>query len=96
MADQYDNSPLAWLKRVYETQDDEISCDECKELISQYVQLELDTGEAARRVPRLVHHLNQCPACWDTYQILRELARLEAEGRLPDVPELIKRLKYDE
>jgi hypothetical protein len=47
-------------------------------------------------MPQLVHHLNQCPACWDTYQILRELAQLEAHSELPEVDELIEWLKGDE
>ena len=96
MAEEFDTSPLTWLKRVLETRDEEISCAECQILVSQYVDLELETGEAGAPLPELVHHINQCPACWDTYQLLRELARLEAQGGSPDVQELSERLKRDE
>lgn len=95
MAEEFDASPLAWLKRVLDTRDEEIDCTECQDLVSQYIDLELETGEAAAHIPQLSHHLDQCPACWETYQILLELAQLEVQGGLPDVQALIERLKRD-
>jgi len=96
VAKEFDPSPLAWLKRVLDTRTDEITCTECQNLVSQYVQIELETGEAAARIPQLAHHLEQCPACWETYLVLLDLARLEAQGGLPDVQELRDRLTRDE
>ena len=93
MTEEFDGSPLAWLKRVLETQEEEIDCLECLDLVSQYVDLELETGKATARMPALVHHLNQCQACWETYQMLRELAQLEAQDSLPTMKELAERLK---
>ena len=89
-------SNLAWMKRVLETQDEEITCNECQDLVSQYVHIELETGQAAAHLPQLAQHLNQCPACWESYQMLIELARLEAEGGLPNVQELKEWLERDE
>lgn len=96
MAEEFDPSPLTWLKRVLETQEDEITCTECQTLVSPYVQIEMETGQAAAHIPQLAHHLTQCPACWETYQLLLELARLEDQGELPDLQELRKRLASDE
>jgi hypothetical protein len=93
MAEKFDGSPLAWIKRVLETRNDEISCTQCQDLVSGFVDMELESGEAAVRMPQLVRHLGQCPACWDTYQVLRELAQLEGRGELPSIEELVKRLK---
>ena len=95
MAEEFDASPLAWLKRVLETQDDEISCTDCLNLISQFVDLELETGQGTARLPQLVHHLKQCPGCWDTYQVLQEVAHLEARGEFPPIQELVKLLNKD-
>lgn len=95
MAEEFNASPLAWLKRVLETQDDEISCTECQDLVSEYVNIELETGNAAAQIPQLAYHLDQCPACWESYQVLRKLAQLEAHGGLPEVEELAERLKKD-
>lgn len=77
-----------WLKRVQETQDEEISCSECLDQVSQYVDLELATGQAARRMPQLKHHLDQCKVCSEEYQVLRDLAHLEVEDDLPTNEEL--------
>jgi hypothetical protein len=96
MAHEFDPSPLAWLERVYETQEDEISCLECQHLVSEYVDLELENVEAGERLPQLAQHLNQCPACWETHEILLELARLETGGELPEVEELAKRVKNNQ
>ena len=71
------------LRRVWETEDEEISCTECFDLVPQYVDLEI-AGEAAdKKVPRLRQHLDQCVVCREEYETLRDFVRLEAEGRLP-------------
>ena len=72
-----------FLRRVWATEDEEISCTECFDLMPQYVDLEV-AGEAAdKKVPRLRQHLDQCAACREEYETLRDLVRLEAEGDLP-------------
>lgn len=84
---------LSWIKRVQATQEEEINCSECLDQVSQYVDLELATGEAAQRMPRVKHHLDQCQVCCEEYQVLRDLARLEAGEDLPTNAELLDRLK---
>jgi hypothetical protein len=84
-----------WLKRVQETQDEEISCSECLDQVSQYVDLELATGEADQHMPQLRQHLDQCQVCSEEYQVLRGLARLEAENDLPSQEELAGKLTKD-
>ena len=76
------------LRRVWETEDDEISCTECFDLVPQYVDLEIAGESADKTVPRLRQHLNQCGVCREEYETLRDLVRLEAEGRLPSSDEL--------
>ena len=78
---------------MWETQDEEISCSECVDLLPQYVDLELGTGGAEQGLSRLKHHLDQCKACRDDYLALRDLARMEAEGRPSSVEELKDSLK---
>ena len=82
-----------WVKRILDTQDDEINCSTCLDQVSQYVDLELSHGNAAERMPQVKQHLDQCGVCFDEYQVLRELARLENEGRSPSNDELTDRLK---
>lgn len=82
-----------WLKRIRDTRVDEIDCSACLDRISAYVDLELSTGDAAQRMPEVRQHVDQCGVCFDEYQVLRDLARLEREGDTPSTDELIERLK---
>lgn len=70
----------AWLRNIYHTQDAEISCTECFDLVSGFVELELAGMDAAARLPRVVQHLGQCKACRDEYELLRDLAREETRN----------------
>jgi predicted anti-sigma-YlaC factor YlaD len=77
-----------WLQTLAQTQDEEISCTECFELVSVFVDLEL-AGEAPQvKLPQLQQHLTHCPACRAEYEILRDLRQLEEEGRAPSLEEL--------
>ncbi|MCC6188466.1 MAG: hypothetical protein IT318_05500 [Anaerolineales bacterium] len=72
------------LRQLAETQDEELSCSECFEQLSDYVDLELAGQPVAERLPALGQHLAQCGVCRDEYQVLRELARMAASGDLPE------------
>lgn len=52
----------------------EVGCDECFELLDQYVDLEIDGEDAAARLPRAHAHFQGCPVCRDEYESLLELA----------------------
>ena len=78
----------AWLRNIYETQDVEISCTECFDLVSRFVELETSGQDAVVELPQVKQHLDQCRACRDEYEILRDLARFENEGGPPSVDDL--------
>jgi hypothetical protein len=77
-----------WLKNIYKTQDEEISCTECFDLVSPYVELEATGKDAATKLPQVKQHLEQCRACREEYEALREVRRLEDEGDLPSLDDL--------
>ena len=77
-----------WLENIQNTQDEEISCSECFDLISHFVEVELSGQNAAARMPQLKQHLNQCPACRAEYKTLHDLQDLENKGDLPSVNDL--------
>jgi hypothetical protein len=84
-----EQSPLRDLwRRLAETQEHELSCSECFELVSPYVDLEIAGEPAGERLPRLKQHLAQCGVCREEYETLRDLARLDADDRLPSLDEL--------
>ena len=51
----------------------EVSCEECFELLDQYVDLELAGEDADRRLPGMREHLQGCPACREDHESLRDL-----------------------
>lgn len=77
-----------WLKNIYETQEEEISCTECFDLVSPFVELEASGQDAAAKLPQVKQHLAQCRACREEYETLREMRRLEDEGNLPSLDDL--------
>jgi hypothetical protein len=77
-----------WLKNIYATRENEISCSECFDLVSRFVEMELAGEDADARMPELRHHLNQCRACRDEYEALRDLQQLEENGELPSPDDL--------
>ncbi len=77
-----------WLKNICETREEEISCTECFDLVSPFVELEVAGQDAAARMPELKQHLDQCRACRDEYESLRDLRLLEEKGEFPSLDDL--------
>jgi predicted anti-sigma-YlaC factor YlaD len=51
----------------------EVSCEECFELLDQYVDLEVAGADADARIPGMQAHLQGCPACREDHDSLFEL-----------------------
>ena len=77
-----------WLQDIYHTQDEEISCSECLDLVSGFVDIELSGEDPAAKMPQLKQHLTQCVACQAEYETLRDLARLAKDDQLPSLDDL--------
>lgn len=77
-----------WLRNIYETREEEISCTECFELVSPFVELELSGQDAAAKIPQVKQHLDQCRACRDEYEALRDLRLLEEERGMPSLDDI--------
>jgi hypothetical protein len=57
---------------------DSRSCEQCFELLDQYVDLEVAGADADAHLPGLRAHLDGCPACREDHESL--LALVSAEG----------------
>jgi hypothetical protein len=57
---------------------EQVSCDQCFELLDEYVELEVAGVDADARLPGLRTHLDGCPACREDHESL--LALIAAEG----------------
>ena len=65
------------LKRLLGPDGYEVGCDECFELLDEYVELELSGADADSRLPGLGTHLEGCPACREEHDSLLALASRE-------------------
>ena len=78
----------SWLQNIFDTQDEEISCTECFDLVSRYVELELSGEDPADKMPQVIQHLHQCAVCREEYETLRDVRRFEDEGGALSVDDL--------
>jgi hypothetical protein len=51
----------------------ELTCDECFDMLDEYVELELAGADADARIPGMRNHLDGCPACREEHESLRAL-----------------------
>ncbi|HEY3018549.1 MAG TPA: hypothetical protein VGJ32_00060 [Solirubrobacteraceae bacterium] len=58
----------------------EVTCEQCFELLDEYVELELAGEDADARLPGMREHLQGCPACREDHESLRDLVALEREA----------------
>jgi hypothetical protein len=62
----------ALLDRLLGPGEHEVTCDECFELLDQYVDLEAQGDDADTRLPGMRAHLHGCPACREEHESLLE------------------------
>jgi anti-sigma factor RsiW len=55
----------------------QVTCDECFDLLDQYVDLEVAGEDANARIPGMAAHLEGCPACHEEHESLRALVSAE-------------------
>jgi hypothetical protein len=65
------------LERVLGPTGLEVTCDECFELLDEYVELELSGADADRQLPGVRTHFDGCPACREDHESLRDLVTAE-------------------
>ena len=56
----------------------QVTCEECFELLDEYVDLELAGADADARIPGMSAHLAGCPACNEDHESLRALVASES------------------
>ncbi len=70
------------IRRLLGPRGPEVTCEECFELLDEYVDLELAGADAERRLPGLREHLEGCPACREDHESLRDFVRLQGANPL--------------
>jgi len=69
------------LTRLLGPSGQEVACEECFELLDEYVELELAGEDADRRLPGMREHLQGCPACNEDHESLLAFVQLEHATR---------------
>ena len=67
-----DNDPKI-LRRLLGPSEPELTCEQCFDRLDRYVELELSSADADRRVPGMRAHLEGCQACSEEHASLRAL-----------------------
>ena len=68
-----DDRRRALLSGLLGPADPEVTCEQCFELLDEYVDLELAGHDAPARLPGMREHLEGCPACREDHESLRAL-----------------------
>jgi hypothetical protein len=84
-----------WLDKVYDPVEKDISCRELVERLPAYVDAFVRNQNPNGEFTDLQEHLAGCPDCSELYNELIHVAALEADGRLPELDELVADLAFD-
>jgi hypothetical protein len=66
------------LERVLGPTGLEVTCEQCFELLDEYVELEVAGADPDAHLPGLRNHLDVCPACREDHESLRALVVADA------------------
>ena len=72
-----DDRTRTLLDRLLGPDGPEVSCEDCFELLDQYVDLEVDGADADARIPGMAAHLQGCPACGEDHDSLLAFVRAD-------------------
>ncbi len=84
---------IQWLERTYATAETEMDCDHLQAILAALVEFEIAGGDLAADFPQTAAHLAQCPDCAEEYQALLQVAKIEAQRRLPTIEESLKKFE---
>jgi hypothetical protein len=63
-----------WIRKIITTEEEEISCSDCFDRISEYVDAEIAGKKMDQALAQVQHHLKQCQVCHEEYTLVHELA----------------------
>jgi hypothetical protein len=71
------------LQSALDTEDYEISCSECFNLLDQYADLLLDGTDPSEIMPTVKQHLKHCPTCTYEFETLMVMIQEAAKKTKP-------------
>ena len=82
-----------WLKRIYETSEKEMSCDQFQASLPVLVDFEITGGDVRVQFSAASAHMRHCPDCAAEYAALREVVRLDTQSGLPQADESLRKFE---
>jgi hypothetical protein len=76
-AQQFQPNPGRLFRSIFTTQEDEITCPLCRDLLDVYVDREISGEDAAKLLPYVHQHLDCCNQCVELYEGLRDIVNSE-------------------
>ncbi len=67
-----------WVTQLLATTDQELSCSDCFDFLSEYVERKAAPAELDARMKQVEQHLGQCRVCREEYEAMRGLLAEEA------------------
>lgn len=83
------------LRRLSQTQTEELDCTECGSRVPEYVDAVLARQDGMERFHLVRNHLFQCPSCCEEFQALHRLLVLESEWLDAPVQEMVRLFVQD-
>ncbi len=71
------------INRIYKTADEELVCDQVRELVPAYVDSLVAEVIPVSQFSEIRLHLDQCSDCADLAESLYQVAKLDADNTLP-------------
>ena len=68
------------IERLLGPTGEQVTCEQCFELLDEYVDLELRGDDADTAIPGMRAHLEGCPACDEEHDSLYALAAADDRG----------------
>ena len=65
------------IRRLLGPTGEEVTCEQCFDLLDEYVDLEARGADADASIPGMAAHLDGCPACREDHESLRALVASE-------------------
>jgi hypothetical protein len=66
-------------RSIASTKDDEVGCEECFEVVDQFVEMKLEGKVAEEAMPLIEDHLNRCAGCREEFEALLDAVKSTSE-----------------
>jgi hypothetical protein len=61
------------IRSLEQIHDDDCTCDDVYAVVDQYAEAEIQSGDAARLMPLIKHHMEVCHNCCEEYEALLDI-----------------------